>query len=185
MHRHHERMHRHAQDVLADRPDVWRNAEAMASLSDPPLSVLVSRAIHALSYTHEQMGDVFGASRNTVGRWTHGSADPSPPTLVAIARAVHPKDPATAAGIAWHAHETLESLGLAASTEKKQVKVRHLADSVLCAMAEAQHAPPDDLRPSLLAAFRRADALGMSVAQVIQGLEEDETPRKPAKPKRA
>ncbi len=48
------------------------------------------------------------------------------------------------------------------------------ADSVVCAAADAMNLPPRALRPALLAAFKRAHTLGLSVEAVKAWLESSE-----------
>jgi hypothetical protein len=58
-----------------------------------------------------------------------------------------------------------------------------MADSVVCVAAEAMQATPQAIRPSILAAFERAVALGMTAEEVLQAMlpEKPEGATKPAK----
>ena len=62
---------------------------------------------------------------------------------------------------------------------------RHMADSVVCAGAEALQMSPHAMRSALVAAFQRTVALGMSAEQVLGAMlpepEKAETPAKGTK----
>jgi hypothetical protein len=141
----------------------------------PPLKSLLARATAALNLTNHEMGKRFYASRNTVGRWQKGTSEPAPGTVLDIARAVFPANAELAADLALSAGETLETLGLvvplpAAAPAPRGPSLPHLADMVLCAVAEAGNQSPSALRPLLVTAFERADAVGLSVKDVLAGL---------------
>jgi hypothetical protein len=93
---------------------------------------------------------------------------------------VFPLDAELAADLALAAEETLETLGLVASPAPPPPppapppgpSLRHLADTVLCAVAESVEQSPSALRPLLVTAFERADAVGLSVQEVLKGLRE-------------
>jgi hypothetical protein len=61
---------------------------------------------------------------------------------------------------------------------------RHVADVIVCAAAEALDAPPSVVRPVLVAAFRRAKELGVSVDDVVDLLGSQGSAPKP-KPSKA
>ena len=52
-----------------------------------------------------------------------------------------------------------------------------LVDSVVCAAAEAMQLTPQAVRAALVAAFERADALGMSTGDVLGALTAEPGPR--------
>jgi hypothetical protein len=119
-------------------------------------------------------GEIAGASRNTVARWTWGEATPTRSQVIAMAKAMFPKDRALAGRLAAAAGESLVTLGLEsppAAPARPVPSPQHLANGVLCAMAEAADAPPKTLRPLLVVALRAAQAAGLSVEDVLQGLE--------------
>jgi hypothetical protein len=47
-----------------------------------------------------------------------------------------------------------------------------MVDSIVCAAAEAMQTAPHVVRPALVAAFERANALGMTAAEVLRGMAE-------------
>jgi len=75
---------------------------------------------------------------------------------------------------------TLDALGIAAPAASPPVPPganaarisppELLADSVVCAAAEAARMTPPDVRPALLAAFRRGQQLGLTVEQLESAL---------------
>ncbi len=77
-----------------------------------------------------------------------------------------------ASELAAHHRETLATLGLVApaAVVAPRVALSHLVDSVVCAAADAVSQPPAALRPSLIAAFERAQAVGLSVDELVKGL---------------
>jgi DNA-binding XRE family transcriptional regulator len=146
----------------------------MAQSNRQSLSTLVILAQHALGMTQASFGELLGVSRATIVRWAGGGFSALIPSQTAtLVRAVFPVDADLAAQIAA-AHETLESLGIAVppvTPPVKPVPVAHLIDSVVCAAADAVGQLPSALRPSLLAAFERASAVGLSIDAVVKGLK--------------
>ena len=87
--------------------------------------------------------------------------------LVTLTTALLPVDAALAAEVASSQGETLQGLGVVPEIVAPTVPVEHLVDSVVCAAADAVAQPPANLRPSLQAAFERAQAVGLSVGDVV------------------
>jgi hypothetical protein len=123
-------------------------------------------------------GELLGASRRTGQRWERGHAFPGSRDLERLARLVFAKDPALAARIAQAAGTTLERLELvhpapppaAAAPPPPPPDPVHIVDTVVCAAAEAVDMKPPQIRPALIAAFRRARLAGLSVEAIDEAL---------------
>jgi transcriptional regulator with XRE-family HTH domain len=143
------------------------------------MGTLVVLAQQALGMTQETFGELLGVSRATIVRWSGGRFPGLIPVQVqTLVRAVHAVDEGLAVEIAAADHETLESLGIVAPAQAAPaapptpvVHPAHLIDSVVCAAADAVGQLPSALRPSLLAAFERANAVGLSMDDVVKGLK--------------
>jgi transcriptional regulator with XRE-family HTH domain len=141
--------------------------------------VLLLDASRALVLSQRDVADLVGVSRSTVQRLTAGRARLSHRQLSVLAKATFPKDQALAARAASLAGTTLEALGLVAPRPPPETVAAppgaslgpHVADSVLCAAAEAMKVPPQDVRPILRAAFARARDLGLTVEMVAEAFE--------------
>lgn len=151
--------------------------------------VAVRRALSLGS--HAELGEKLGVSRRTAQRFVtdgvprHYKRD--------LARIVLPFDPGIAAQIAQSEDHTLVSWGLV--QPEPQVVVQQappprppppppppadgVVDAVVCAAAEAMEMMPRDVRAGLLAAFGKARAIGVDVAQVERVLREAVAPRPP------
>ena len=119
------------------------------------------------------LGEVLGASRKTIARWQHPAHRFGPAQIHALAEAVHPVNPELASEIAASGGETLETLGIVAppqTTAPPLPALAHLVDAVVMAAVEANGGLSPQLRPMLSAAFERAEAMGLNVADVAQGL---------------
>lgn len=98
--------------------------------------------------------------------------------LQTLARAVYPEDAALAAKVAAEGGQTLEGLGLVrpepapppapSAPPRPFPPTRLVAESVVCAAAEAMQAPPAVMREVLRAAFARA--LGLSLEEMNEAL---------------
>ena len=149
---------------------------------------LFIQAQHALHVNQEQLGRHLGASKRTVSRWVARRASPTITQVTKLAKLVFPTDPALAAQLAVAADETLESLGLVVpplpppvAPPAPELPRRLIVQAVVCAAADALEAPPAKVRPAVLAAFRVARELGMSVEQVEAALTSKVAPA-PTKP---
>lgn len=145
----------------------------------PSLAALLTRSQHALGLTQETLGALLGVSRTTMNRWQGGRVGGRliPSHLVTLAGKLVPADLDLASELAVHHDETLETLGLVArapppvpAVVAPRVALPHLVDSVVCAAADAVSQPPAALRPSLIAALERAQAVGLSVDELVSGL---------------
>ena len=152
----------------------------MASL-DGAILFDISKVLHK---NHREMAEFLGISRRTMQRVISGQSSLSGGHFVAIARAVHPTNPVLAARCAQRAGTTLEALGLVAARstpmagngapEQPKPAPPHprLADSVVYVAADILDLAPRAVRPAMLAAFRRAGELGLSVEMLTRALEE-------------
>jgi len=141
--------------------------------------------------THEAFGAALGVSKRTAARWAAGSSSLSVPQVRDLACLVYPKDPELATELASAASATLESLGLVAPPAPVVVAPEPPApvvvvpppppappplptalvvDAVVCAAADATQVTPSAVRATLLAAFRRARELRLTVEDVETAL---------------
>jgi len=135
---------------------------------------LVQSAKLRLRLNQKEFGTKLGSSKRTVSRWGSGSM-PTFGHLIKLARLVDPVDRALAASLAAVAGETLESLGIVAPAPPPPrppppLPGRLIVHAVICAAADALQATPAAARPAVLAAFRMAKELGMSVEDVERAL---------------
>jgi transcriptional regulator with XRE-family HTH domain len=151
--------------------------------------VLVTESMFALGLTQKRLGTLLMASRRTVSRWVSGRSTIGAPTLARLAVAVHPTNATLAARLAAESGQTLESLGLVAPLPAAPAPPRRafppvglVADSVVCAAAEVMQAPPTVVREALRAAFARAQALDLSVEEMIEALSPPPAPSSSASP---
>jgi DNA-binding XRE family transcriptional regulator len=129
----------------------------------------------ALGATQEELGRLLGVSRRTAQRWS-SQGIPSY-ELMALARLVHPRDPALASEIAAALGTTLEAAGIAPPAPPPPAPAPAappisdgVVDAVVCAAAEAMDMMPNEIRPGLLAAFARAKEIGLTVEVVERAL---------------
>jgi transcriptional regulator with XRE-family HTH domain len=153
----------------------------MIRIPGPDTPRLLSESQVALGLTQEKLGDLLTASRRTVSRWASGTSRPSVDQLQTLARAVYPEDASLAAKVAAEGGQTLEGLGLVrpepapppappAPLPRPFPPTRLVAESVVCAAAEAMQAAPAVMREVLRAAFARAQALGLSLEEMNEAL---------------
>ena len=141
---------------------------------------LLHDADKVLHKNNREMAEFLGISRRTMQRVISGHSSLGGSNFVAIARAVHPTNPQLAARCAQRAGTTLEALGLVAARPPAGVVVApkpapphpRLADSVVTVAADILNLAPRAARPAMLAAFKRAEELGLSVELVRRALEE-------------
>ncbi len=157
---------------------------------------LFVRALEATGLSYAQLGRLIGVSAKTIQRTVAGRSHPIPLHLNRLAALVHPNNRALAVRIATAAGTTLEALGLEkppppppappppkvepprAPEPVRPPLTASLAETVLCAAAEAMDLSPRAIRPALAAAFSRAHELGYTIpdlARVFGG------PTKPSK----
>jgi transcriptional regulator with XRE-family HTH domain len=129
-----------------------------------PLHMAASRT---LGLNQRETAELCGVSTRTVQRWMNGRSALAPHDYRTLAQAVFPHDPELAGELAVAGGVTLEKMGLA----EPPPSVDLIIDSVLCAAAVAVDMKPLELRPALLAAFKRARMLKLSLEAVESALE--------------
>jgi hypothetical protein len=142
---------------------------------------LLHEACRALGLNQRQLGELVGLSTRTVQRLYTGHASFISPHWLMLARAAYPSHPELAARLATEGGTTLLALGLERPAPAPfSHDVHHLTDGVVCAAADAIELTPRAVRPALLAAFRRAREMRLTVEQVeaaLAGKPEKEGPK--------
>ncbi len=135
---------------------------------------LTLEARSALSLNQRTLAEMLGISARTVQRWDARRSEPARSDWHAMARAVHPIDAELAERLAKEGRSSLEELGLvgaaAPAPPSSAYELHHLADAVVCAAAEAIDLPPRAIRQALIAAFRRARQMRLSVEDMESAL---------------
>ncbi len=161
----------------------------MAIQTHRPVRELLIYARQTLGMTQKEFGQALGASHRTASRWEGGRSYPYGTELIKLAAMVYPKDARLAAELAAAKGQTLEGLGIVAPPAPAPppplppLPVRLLVDSVVCAAADALETAPVTLRVALLAAFRRARELRLSIDDVESALAPAATRRVRSRPR--
>ncbi len=135
----------------------------------------------AIGLTQKRVAQLHGVSTRTVERWAIGDTAPSlhdrRTLLYTLREAPRPllEDLARASGT------TLEAAGVAPVAARDPVPLpanarrgaseQQLASAVLCAVAEAADTSPKAVRKLVIVAFRAAQSAGLTVEDVLRGLE--------------
>lgn len=151
----------------------------MQSVDTKTVAQLVRRARHAVAIRFPDLVQRLCTSTRTMQRWQAAESRPSDAQLAALATLVHPQDASLAADLAAAAGETPVTLGLVEpppppvpSPPPLPPMPRHLVvDAVVCAAADSTDAAPSAVRATLLAAFKRARELGLTVDEMEKALE--------------
>jgi transcriptional regulator with XRE-family HTH domain len=173
----------------------------MPKAPEESIPSLIIRARAALGLSQSAFGAKLGWSTRSQGRIESKGSIPVPRNLIKIGRLVTPVDatlgnqlirrakdiavkvglvlpelPAaplsTALSVAPNRSERgLRVAGAERSLEAKPIGMRHLVDAVVCAATDHGELLPRDVRPILLAAFTRAEELGLDFAEVRRALE--------------
>ena len=143
---------------------------------------LLAQAFLTLGYLQRQLGQRLGVSTRTVQRWYAGQGSPSNAQWQELAKDAYLRHPDLAARFARQGGSSVEELGLVAppapaSGSRDLEPIEHLADGVVCVAAEAIDVTPRAIRPALLAAFRRARQMRLTVEDIEGALAKPE-PRK-------
>ncbi len=165
----------------------------MPKAPEEPIASLVIRARSALRLSQREFGAKLRWSTRTQGRMESARSTPVPNDLIKIGELVMPVEPDLGNALIQRAKAIAVRIGVAlpepvASTvpssnggalavrgsvpsiEAKPIDVRHLVDAVVCAATDQGELLPRDVRPILLAAFTRAEELGLDFAEVRQAL---------------
>ena len=151
-----------------------------------PFRELVWQARSELNLDNQRLADLVGSSLRTVERYNEkqgGLNDRS--HNESLIHAIHPKNPELAFELAEACGTRLEALGLVPpkrtepapppTPPRPAARPEH-ADSVVCAAADALNISPAAVRPAVAAAFAKANALGMSVEDLLQLLQPSARP---------
>ncbi len=143
-------------------------------------AVLFNAARRAMRTSQKDLAAALGASERSGQRWAAGGF--STFYLPRLARLVYPHDEALAREIAEAAGGTLESLGIVVppppAPQGPPPPPAGIVDAVVCAAAEAIDLTPKAVRPAVLAAFTRAQELGLGIDFVRATLGANKTGKK-------
>jgi transcriptional regulator with XRE-family HTH domain len=143
----------------------------------PSALALLKRARHAMDISQAAFARELGVSPRTHSRWNAGEP-PGPEDLRRAAQLVQKLEPELVAPLLEAAHLRAVSIGVEAPrlpavptpVRSPGIAAEHLADSVVCAAAEASGVPPAQVRRALRAAFTRTLAVGLTVEQALTAL---------------
>jgi hypothetical protein len=157
------------------------------------MAELLWRLQTTLHVTQKELGNLIGLSSRTIIRYYQHGGFFLPSQYATLAKALAPHDVALATYCARLSGLPPEQLGIAkapalpAPASAAPAAVRpapsapHLADSVVCAGAEAMQCTPTQMRPGLAAALERMIALGMGADEMLKAMAPPEKPAKRAK----
>ena len=139
---------------------------------------MLYRVQRALGINQKHLAELLDCSERTITRYYDRGGQLTPNDYAKLATAVYPRDRALAAHVASRGGHTFESLGLerppapvAPAREAQPAPApAHLADSIVCAAAEALDASPKTMRPAIRAALERMVALGMTATAVLEAM---------------
>ena len=158
-------------------------------MRDPNVTTtLVVKASLLLGMTQQEMADALDSSLRTVQRWTNKESHPSDQQMHKLAALVYPRDAQLAAAIAHAGESSLQALGIVRPPPPPppppppqppppppgppRPPPEEMIDAIVCAAAEAMGMMPNDVRPSLRAAFSRGRRLGMTMEEAARALQE-------------
>jgi DNA-binding XRE family transcriptional regulator len=169
-----------------------------------PIPELLSRLQTTLHMTQKELGALVGLSSRTIIRYYKGGGVFLPSQWATLAKALQLRDAALAAYCARMATGSIEELAAgrlpplpppgqsaltspsaapaAAPPPRPTPSAAHMADSVVCAGAEAMQCTPTQMRPGLVACLQRMVALGMSVEETLGAVRPPDTGSAGAKP---
>lgn len=161
-----------------------------------PVPELLWRLQTTLHMTQKELGNLLGLSSRTIIRYYQRGGFLLPSQWATLAKALQPRDAALAAYCARMAGGTVEQLvrgtvpaaptslpepSPVAPATRPTPSAAHLADSVVCAGAEAMQCTPTQMRPGLLSALARMVALGMSAQETLDAMSPPARGEKTAK----
>jgi hypothetical protein len=154
----------------------------MVYIPDENLLPLIVQAQKVLAFDNQDLAKLVKLSPRTITRWWSNESSPSGDHVLAILRAVHPKDATVSAQLATQLGHTLETLGVVVRPPPAppapppppppppRPASDRLVEAVVCAAAEALESTPAAVRPVLRAAFARARKLRMTVEEIDEAL---------------
>jgi hypothetical protein len=174
------------------------------------MPALLWRLQTTLHMTQKQLGRLVGLSSRTIIRYYQRGGFFLPSQWATLAKALEQSDAALAAYCARMAGGTIEQLvdgkvpplpvpgspvlvapslpptaaqavPVAAPAARPTPSAPHLADSVVCAGAEAMQCTPTQMRPGLLAALERMVALGMNAQEALEAMSPPQSGEKASK----
>jgi transcriptional regulator with XRE-family HTH domain len=157
-------------DAIAAMPRAIQPTES-ASMNVQSRPGLLFRARNALGMSREEVGRAMGVSFRTVVRWEGGHTMVDGPSFLELVPRLYPIDAKLAGEIAIACGARLAEMGLGPEAEAAAaITPPLLVDSVVCAAADALECAPAAARRAVLAAFRRARELRMTVDAVEKAL---------------
>jgi hypothetical protein len=154
---------------------------------------LLWRLQTTLHMTQKELAELIGLSSRTIIRYYQQGGTFIPSQYATLAKALASKDVGLATYCARLSGMTLEQLAIAkalaplapssaaGAPARPAPSAPYLADSVVCAGAEAMQCTPAQMRPGLAAALERMLALGMSAEETLEAMSPPDKPEKPAK----
>jgi hypothetical protein len=164
---------------------------------------LLWRLQTTLHMTQKELGNLVGLSSRTIIRYYQRGGMFLPSQWATLAKALQPLDPALAEYCARMSGGTIEQLvqrrvpalpspapavlmapspaSDAAPSVPAVPSAPHMADSVVCAGAEAMQCTPTQMRTGLAAALERMIALGMNAEQTLGAMSAPAKAEKTAK----
>jgi hypothetical protein len=157
----------------------------------PAVMPLHFEAQSKLGLNQRQTAELCGISLRTVQRWAGRRSHPSSFDYTALAKASFPVDRDLAARLASAGGTTLVQMGLVVPVPPAPPLAPQtfgpaelVVDSILCAAAIAMDMKPLEIRPALVAAFRRTRQLGIPIEAVERALTGEAPPDGPGKAKK-
>jgi AcrR family transcriptional regulator len=142
----------------------------MASSDRHDFLGMLRQAQAALHCNGVELAKVLRVSPRTVYRWYAKQSSVMAPTIHDLAHLVYERDPALAQQLWTAAGTELHALRLGRLVRPLPVPRGALVDLVVCAACDALDAAPRAMRPAVLAAFRRARELGLTMDDVEKAL---------------
>jgi hypothetical protein len=160
-----------------------KQAAPAVVMEDPP--ELLALAMRALRLNGVDTAALLHLNPKTISRWLGGETSVGVEALGELAPRVYPHDPALATRMHAYAATRMADAGVApppplplppaaetapAPPPMPPAPPKLRVDAVVYAACEAMDATPRALKPALLAAFRRARELGLSIDDVEREL---------------
>jgi|SRR5580658_4353725 hypothetical protein len=121
----------------------------------------------ALDLTQKELGALLGRDRRTVQRWQETGVDLTPAQARTLADALQPIRPDLAEQVLELGRKP-PIVGPPPSPATPEV-----IDAILRAAADAGGTSPEAIRPAVIAAFAKAEDVGVEVRAIVAGLKSD------------